>query len=328
LTACQSALNTQRISLQVNSLRSQLLTMQLNKSIVTEIENLHLNHIPFMVEEDSRRGESRYGVALDAKSRVENRHVLSEGEQRALALACYFAEIRSIPGKIGILLDDPVSSLDQRRTRLVAERIVQEAETGRQVIIFTHNLVFFKEVLAFAARSQIKIMTHCVRTSTKDGVGVILQDESPWLVKKVGARIAHLKALRSSISIQADTQPEEYRKAVVDFYTDLRAAWERLVEEQLLGGVVMRFQEEIKTKKLALVTVDDADYQAVYWAMKNASEWTHDMAAGKTIAYPTIDKMKKDIDELETYYSKIRKRNNELEKKREDIENAPKATTI
>jgi len=328
LTACRSALNTQRISLQVNNLRSELLTAQLKERILTEIEKLHINHIPFLVEEDSRRGESRYGVALDTNSRVENRHVLSEGEQKALALACFFAETRSVPGSIGILLDDPVSSLDQRRTRLVAERIVQEAETERQVIVFTHNLCFFNEVLACAAQKQIKVVTHCFRRLEKEGTGLILQDDSPWLVKKVGARIAHLRALLAGIGGQVDPQSEDYRKVVVDFYTDLRVTWERLVEEVLLGGVVMRFEEAVKTQKLKQVTVDDEDHQAVYWGMSKASEWVHDMAAGKAIPCPTTDKIKKDLDELEVYYGKIRKRSKEIQEKREALEHAPKAKMI
>jgi energy-coupling factor transporter ATP-binding protein EcfA2 len=131
LTSCQSALNTQRISIQINALRERLLTAEFKKRVDREIANLNLHHVPIRVEEESRRGESRYGLTLNASRRVQNRHVLSEGEQRAIALACFFAELSGVPGNAGILFDDPVSSLDRRRMRKVAERIVQEAQQGR-----------------------------------------------------------------------------------------------------------------------------------------------------------------------------------------------------
>jgi AAA domain len=285
--------------------------------------------VPITVEEESRRGESRYGLTLNANSRVQNRHVLSEGEQRALALACFFAELSGVPGNAGILFDDPVSSLDRGRMRKVAARIVQEAEQGRQVIVFTHDLVFYEEILSCASKEEVKILTHYLCVQRVAGTGVVKVGDKPWLAKKVGERIKYLRSKISNIDPPDDPESDEYRRTVKDYYTDLRETWERLVEEQLLGEVVMRFRCGIMTQNLKYVSVEDADYAKVYWQMKKASEWSgHDMAIAKSLPCPSLDQMKKHLDELEAYYSMVKKRKAQLEKKREALEQPAKAATM
>ncbi|MEW5995511.1 MAG: AAA family ATPase [Candidatus Zixiibacteriota bacterium] len=71
--------------------------------------------------------------------------VLSEGERRALSLAAFLAE-QSIGGGSGCLVfDDPVSSLDHWWAKVIADRLVEEARS-RQVIVFTHDLVFYDKL--------------------------------------------------------------------------------------------------------------------------------------------------------------------------------------
>ena len=41
--------------------------------------------------------------------------ILSEGEQRALSIACFFAESHVAGRKSAIIFDDPVTSLDHKR---------------------------------------------------------------------------------------------------------------------------------------------------------------------------------------------------------------------
>ncbi|MEX2108682.1 MAG: AAA family ATPase [Solirubrobacterales bacterium] len=68
-------------------------------------------------------------------------NVLSEGEQRALALALFLAESSANRGRSAIVLDDPVALLDLERRERVTRRLVEEAKR-RQVIVFTHDLAF------------------------------------------------------------------------------------------------------------------------------------------------------------------------------------------
>src|SRR3546814_1389977 len=71
--------------------------------------------------------------------------ILSEGEQRALALAGFLTEVALTEGSGPIIVDDPVSSLDRDRSAKVADRIAEEAQK-RQVVVFTHDMVFFNEL--------------------------------------------------------------------------------------------------------------------------------------------------------------------------------------
>ena len=144
LQSCVTATGTREVSLQVNKLRREIVTAELRNRIRQETNNFDLKHIPLLINDSSRKGGSGFTVALGAQGRVANREILSEGEQRALGLACFLADIGRQPVKHGIIIDDPVSSLDHIRLRRVAARLVEEAALGRQVIVFTHNLVFFR----------------------------------------------------------------------------------------------------------------------------------------------------------------------------------------
>ena len=152
LKKCREEVKTNSTSLKITSLRRSSVMDDLERRIQAEIVAFDLKHIPFEVSDRSRGGESYFGVVLETPKEVKNNKVLSEGEQRALALACFLGEATSHTAKHGLIIDDPVSSLDHIRLRRVAERLVEEAAKGRQVIIFTHNIHFFNEVIAAAVK--------------------------------------------------------------------------------------------------------------------------------------------------------------------------------
>ena len=51
----------------------------------------------------------------------------------------------------GIIFDDPVNSLDNDRKKQIAERLAFQT-TLKQVIIFTHDLVFFYHIKNFSKK--------------------------------------------------------------------------------------------------------------------------------------------------------------------------------
>lgn len=67
--------------------------------------------------------------------------ILSEGEQKVIALSHFIAENLMEDKDNVLILDDPVNSLDLQRMETVARVLVQLAQR-KQIIIFTHNLVF------------------------------------------------------------------------------------------------------------------------------------------------------------------------------------------
>jgi len=332
LKECERSAKTNAVSHKANSLRQELVSEGLRDRIRSETEALSLTHLHLTIRDDSRKGESGYKVSLDAKQKVASKDVLSEGEQRALGLACFLADVNGQPKQHGIIVDDPVSSLDHIRLRQVAKRLVQEAGNGRQVIIFTHNLLFFSEVLSKAAShvpSPVPVVTHVVRELAELGFGVVERDDEPWEGKPVTKRIAVLREHLDKLKAKKEMNNVIDRHQAVGFYAQLRETWERLVEEVLLGKVVERFGTDVRTLNLKRVVVDDEDYRKIFWAMKEASEFSgHDMPAGKNIPIPSLDDMERALHLLNEYRASIKKRSNEIQKNREKLEKPPKAQTI
>ena len=107
LAKCRELLSTKAVSVQITTLRRDLVTADLEKRIMEEIKTLDLLHLPFRVTDRSDGGKSNFKVVLNTPVGVANDKVLSEGEQRALALACFLGELGGDTVKHGIVIDDP-----------------------------------------------------------------------------------------------------------------------------------------------------------------------------------------------------------------------------
>lgn len=323
LKGCQAQVATRSISMQITALRKHLVTEELERRIAEEITALGLTHLPFKLSDSSSGGKSLFSVGLHGAGAVKNNQVLSEGEQRALALACFLAEIGGDDTRYGIIVDDPVSSLDHLRIRKVAHRLVGEAKKGRQVIIFTHNLVFFNEVVSEAARAgdAAPVIKSIVAKTQSEGFGVIRENCEPW-VADLNARIETLRTRAKVLKSLTDFDTDQYRRQTKDFYSDLRESWERAIEEVVFAKTVVRFVPDVMTGRLKEVTVTDDDYRTIFFAMKRASERSgHDMSAGRDIPQPSPDEMEADLKVLDDFRIELGKRRKATSAKRSALEN-------
>lgn len=328
LKKCSDAVGTAPISRQITALRRSLVMVGLKKAIANEIVALDLSHIPFDITDRSVEGQSLIAVDLKSASNVTNSKVLSEGEQRALALACFLAETTTSGGKHGLIIDDPVSSLDHGRIRRVAGRIAAEAAAGKQIIVFTHNILFYNELVDAAARLDPPAPVHrnFISKVGADVFGLISEKDEPWIMVSTSKRIGLLQTLLNSHAGVTDFTSDTWRLKATEFYTQLRETWERLVEEVLLSKVVERFNSDVRTTSLKGVVVSDEDYKIVFFAMKRASERSgHDMAGGKGAPLPTLDEMKSDLEKVSTYFTAVNKRKKTTSDEREKLEKPPKA---
>lgn len=316
LAVARRACDTSAVSRKNSDLRKGFLTSDFESRLRDEFASLGLDHLPLKLSSRSQAGHSLVSVALETHWPVRNREVLSEGELRALALACFLAEAGRIPERPPLVLDDPVSSLDHQRVERVAQRLVAEARKGRQIIIFTHNLVFFHELWMQASEAQVPTATHWL-TLSMGAPGYVNASEQPWEVQDVKTRLNELERRLAAAKRIADHASDEYRASVTHFYTGLRETWERLVEEQLLANVVQRFRLGVETRSLRIVEVTDDDYAKVYFAMTRASEFSgHDRAIARQLAAPTPDELAHDLKELRTYHGELKTRSVRLGKQR------------
>lgn len=189
--ACTAACAVAGITAQITRMRRKVLTTSLQDSLQDEIVALDLEHLPLKLSDRGEVGKSKVQIGLEAQQNVDkNSDILSEGEKRALALAGFLAELKEVGAKHGIVVDDPVSSLDHARMEAVAKRLVKEAAAGRQVIIFTHNLFFHYHyaVLEAAKDMMVPVREEWIAKHGDGRFGIIDDGQQPWVFMSVSLR--------------------------------------------------------------------------------------------------------------------------------------------
>jgi hypothetical protein len=241
--------------------------------------------------------------------------VLSEGEQTCVALAAFMTELATSLHRSTLVFDDPVSSLDHRWRHKVAERLIEEA-ASRQIIVFTHDLVFLNDLQSLA---QDKGVAHNALSliQSADGAGVINSD-LPWIAAKVAERIDNLeKDARSAKALYDANDDSGYTEAVTRIYSKLRSTWERALEDVAFCGVITRHRDYINAKDLIKVTVlEEADVKGFQAGYKKCCDQTeaHDPSRGRNAAPPPPDDVLNDIGRVRPWVDSIRARHKPFNK--------------
>ncbi|WP_211293045.1 AAA family ATPase, partial [Xanthomonas cucurbitae] len=141
LVKCLSAVKTNAISLKASELAEKVVSKELAEALNREFKELGVGTLHVSLQSRADRGKALHKLKLELPQSRSPGDILSEGEQRAVAIGAFLAEIGLNGGKGGIVFDDPVSSLDHRRRERVAKRLAIEA-AQRQVIVFTHDIYF------------------------------------------------------------------------------------------------------------------------------------------------------------------------------------------
>nr|WP_237452306.1 AAA family ATPase [Qipengyuania algicida] len=306
------------ITRRITARRREILTPSLRTKLKDELTKLRLTHLPIDLSDRGEGAESIIEVALTAQQRIANNSdILSEGEQRALALACFLAEADDIGATHGIIVDDPVSSLDHTRMEAVAKRLAEEAAKGRQIIIFTHNILFHYMMVTEARRALIAWHTEWMSSLGDDQFGIIDDARKPWQIKKVPERLSDLAADLSELKKAGyDPKNQEFRSSLIGFYTRMRETWERIVEEVLLNGAIQRFRPEVMTMRLEDACLDPTtDYPQIFEGMSRCSLFSgHDRAVGMPEELPELSDIETDYDNLKAFSDAARQRQKALQK--------------
>ncbi|MGL6162421.1 AAA family ATPase [Microbulbifer sp.] len=314
LTQCLSAVRTNGISRKASDMAEKVVSKELAEALNREFKSLGVGTLSVSLQSRADRGKALHKLKLELPQSRSPGDILSEGEQRAVAIGSFLAEVGLSGGKGGIVFDDPVSSLDHRRRERVAKRLATEA-AYRQVFVFTHDIYFLCLLAEEARYAGVEISTQSLKRRA-EGFGVA-DPELPFEGKNASKRIGALKAQQQSIAkLYKNGEEQEHRKKTVDAYFQLRMAWERAVEEVLLRQVILRFRKGVETQRLAGVVVDDEDYAQVNAGMARCSNYAHDKALMGGVAVPDPDELLADIMALETWRTQIEKRSVETAKKR------------
>jgi hypothetical protein len=309
---CLSDTNTRGVTQQSSEVTKAAVTGKLVESFQEELKRLRFTHLEVELREvGGERGALYHRLVLKRAPGVDVPRVVSEGEARTLSIASFFAELSTSSEKGAILFDDPVSSLDHRWRENVARRLAEESKT-RQVVIFTHDIAFLVALVACADDSKTTYQHQYLRREHA-GAGVSSAD-LPWIAMKVKQRIGVLnRKCQDAEKLHRTTPREQYEREVVYVYGLLREAWERALEEVLLGGIVERYRRSIQTQHVGdLCNITPEECAAVDAGMTKCSRWLpgHDKAAAENTPVPEPDELKADIDALDTFVKGVNKRRN------------------
>lgn len=315
LSNCATAAGgTAAISRKSTELTKSVATREVADALNRELQSLDVHELKVVMKPETVKGKPQFKLVLEVPGHASAKDILSEGEQRAIAIASFLAEVNLGPNLGGVVFDDPVSSLDHRRRWHVARRLAEESKR-RQVIVLTHDIYFLCILQQEAARAGVEVEPQCIRKAPA-GFGV-QSDRLPFDSMSTSKRVKSLREMQAHAMAKHKEGDEEEKQRLVRLaYYHLRLAWERGVEEVLLQGAVQRFDEGISTQKLSYVTVEDSDYATIEAGMSKSSKFAHDPAAGVQLPSPHPDELLADVDALETWRKAIEARKEAVRKRR------------
>lgn len=310
LKKCLSETTTNAITTLGNSIADEVITPKVRDRFQEEIQKLAASRVRVdIVRSGGKFGSPHYQVRLFANEKAKVGQVLSEGEQTCVGLAAFLTELTTSAHRSTLVFDDPVSSLDHRWRHKVAERLVEEAGV-RQIIVFTHDLIFLNDLQSLAQEKSVGYSALSLIQSS-EGAGVVTTD-LPWIAAKVPERVDNLeKEARAAKLLYEANDDAGYAEAVARIYSRLRSTWERGLEDVALCNVVNRHRDYINTKELAKVTAleitDVRDFQTAFKKCCDQTE-AHDPSRGRNASPPPPDEVLADIAKVRPWMDAIRLR--------------------
>lgn len=223
----------------------ELINQSFDKLFLEECEALRAPNLK--IQFVGREGAARRRKVLGG-SRHRPSKVLSEGEQKVLAMADFLAEARLADITAPVIFDDPVSSLDHRRINEVAERIANLSKVN-QVIVFTHDIFFATTLLGILGKTN---RISYFQITDEGGMGKVTPATGPR-----SDSLGWFKAEINRTIQAANGQEGEARDALVQRgYSLLRSWCEVFTETELLRGVTKRYQPNVMMGNLAEIRFD------------------------------------------------------------------------
>ena len=294
------ALSTTAMTAKMSEFIEKAVTTELSKCLEEELIALNCSDIPVKIGSRGEKGKTKCKMTLQNTNQVELAEVLSQGEQRGLSLAFFLAEVGSSQHDGPIILDDPVSSLDHLRRTYVADRLARES-LKRQVIVFTHDIVFLLDLQSATKRASASCTAISVRKAGK--MSGITSKSLPWPAQKCTDRKRYLKndLVRLANLEHSATEVEKFEREIKAWYVLLREAWERGIEERLFGGVVERFRYGIETQRLKNLKVTDDKLKLVIEGMTTTSARVHDEGSAMNRGTASVADAEADLKKFEDF---------------------------
>ena len=299
--------STAPVTRQSSTLAKEYVTKTVSEHFLYEANNLRLEHV-VLSDPKGVKGAIRQIPALKGTSDASTMQVLSEGEQTAAGLAGFLTEVYFDESKSAVIFDDPMSSLDHQRRSNAAARIVELAQ-DRQVIVFTHDLIFLAELVGRASNSGVAVLEQTIQRNNSKQPGMILS-EFPWKAKNVKQRIGDLREYLARIRKQQGAiSVDEYETMTSDWAGRLSETWERMIRSEVIYRIVDRSTTEVRPKLVRILAqITEDDYQKFDKSYSVASTWVrrHDKSEEHNYVAPEPEDMERELTILTEWHTRIK----------------------
>lgn len=198
--------------------------------------------------------------------------IMSEGEQKAIAMAEFATDLTIRRNYNTVLFDDPVTSLDYKRTELFA-KLIYNLSKERQVIVFTHNIMFYYCLYNKCVTDKDKENKFfIVEEYDRENKGIISESFSGRLenLSEITKKIKQYHQKINSKSCVGD-ELEECLKAA---YSNIRTWCELIVEEGFFKDLIKRYEPNIRFTVINKINTEFVDeLEAVASLFDKACRW-------------------------------------------------------
>lgn len=303
ISRCQSQLTTTAISRKIGELmENQAVSLQ-HQEFVSHLNffNRDLASKVLISRTRTSQGNTYQRCGLNGINDSIN-SILSEGEQKIIALSNFLAEC-TIDNRLNtIIFDDPVTSLDIDNRDLIASKIVQLSQ-NRQIVVFTHDLSFLR----------LLIDTHKTITTTDctvigidkyNGISGVVTDEIPYLAKNVQERVDSIRRILNEHDALGLTDAHGRETKLDSARKRFRMLLERSVEEVLSNKTYERFNKNIHLKKGNLssyIVTEQTDVDFLLGLFGKYSVTEHDGGTSTIPQLPNKTVIEQDIRDYSTW---------------------------
>ena len=296
-------LGTQKISTKLRELQKLAVTDRLRKAIEDEVSELYPLVGAVEITGQASKAQTVIHLKLKTTAKAKLDHVLSDGEQRALALGFFLAEVAVSDERSAIVLDDPVSSLDHDRRLYLARRLAQESQR-RQVIIYTHDMVFVHMLQTAAIDLDVELHGQTLQRAFHR-VGMV-SGELPSKMLGTGKQITSLRhRLRFELRPLHKRQDPTYEQEADRWVNDLRKAYDQIIEDTVLNDVVRRFNAHVQVRRLHGIRWTSEIAKRIDAAMRKASPKAHNEALALHPAPHTPDELDMMLTDLTALHDEL-----------------------
>lgn len=318
LSRCYNALNPQGVSRKLTGLAKTHVTDTLAAAMNAELEALgYRRRVRPELTGRTNLGLTKVTLRLNDTA-LKASKVLSEGEQRAMGLAMFLAELESHAHTSAVVFDDPSTSLDHRYRRAIAKRLVAMA-ARRQVLVFTHDAVFLTE-LAMELR-RVDCAANYMTIGWDDAPGLVSEGLT-WATMDANARLQDLRTRTEALKADQTGRPvEEIERQVAAGYTSLRGTIERAIREVFLNNTVQPFSDVVSVDSFGAVIGHPQDeWELLQEAYARACEATegHDTPGERQLPLPSCEELLDEIALVTDLVESARKRRKAYEKQRSE----------